>query len=138
MFGIHFQSVFYLGGAAIVFCQSVKVGSKQLSRRLEFSNDNANLGTCLAYFPHALSFTLDALKESIQQISHLSLLSVHKAQDFFFIKCWSVGPPCKKLLSNFVTLSTLHCTSYLKLYGAKTQKQSHSAKGKTHKVCLGK
>ena len=50
--------------------------------------------------PKAICFTVDAIKDSIQQASRLSLSLIHMRR-LLWLKNWEAEPPCKKLLAGF-------------------------------------
>lgn len=55
----------------------------------------------LVDFPQTLCFSVNALKDSIQQISCLGLLFVHMCR-IPSLKCLSADLSCKKLLASFL------------------------------------
>ena len=81
--------------AAIGVCQALKEQTKQVLRDLP-----AEQAQDLADLPRALCFAVDAIKDSIQQASRLSLFLVHMRR-LLWLKNWSAESPCKKLLTGF-------------------------------------
>ena len=81
--------------AAIGVCQALKEQTKQVLRDLP-----AQQAQDLADLPRALCFAVDAIKDSIQQASRLSLFLVHMRR-LLWLKNWSAETPCKKLLTGF-------------------------------------
>ena len=81
--------------AAIGVCQALKVQTKQMLKDIP-----AQQAEELSDIPRALCFAVDAIKDSIQQASRLSLLVVHMRR-LLWLKNWAAEPPCKKLLAGF-------------------------------------
>lgn len=54
----------------------------------------------MADLPHALCFAVDALKDSIQQVSGFALLTVYMRRILWLKNC-SAELPCRKLLTGF-------------------------------------
>ena len=81
--------------AAIGVCQALKDQAKQALKDLP-----AQQAQDLADLPRALCFAVDAIKDSIQQASRLSLYLVHMRR-LLWLKNWSAETPCKKLLTGF-------------------------------------
>ena len=81
--------------AAIGICQALKDQFKGVLKELP-----AQQAQNLAEFPRALCFAIDAIKDSIQQSSRLTLSLVHMRR-LLWLKNWSAEAPCKKLLAGF-------------------------------------
>ena len=81
--------------AAIGVCQALTDQTKQMLKDIP-----AQQAEELSDIPRALCFAVDAIKDSIQQASRLSLFLVHMRR-LLWLKNWAAEPPCKKLLAGF-------------------------------------
>ena len=81
--------------AAIGVCQALTDQTRQMLKVIP-----AQQAEELSDIPRAMCFAVDAIKDSIQQASRLSLFLVHMRR-LLWLKNWEAEPPCKKLLAGF-------------------------------------